>query len=290
MKKLISFGLLVFSFCFIVQIANAFTVPQYEGFLNDYTNTLTTEQKVQLNTELTEYEKKTGNELTVVIIDSLDDETVETAAEKIFNTWKIGKKKKDNGVLFLISLKDRKMRIEVGYGLEGDLTDLESNWILNDTVKPYFKKADYYTGIKAGTDKIIEALISSVSIVPEPEPEKTNWFGLLFFAFIGFQWLVSILARSKSWWLGGVVGGLIGILITIFVSANLLLLTPVLIILGLLLDYIVSKEYKKAGTTSWWAGGGYTQSNYHNSNDSNNDSFGGFGGGSSGGGGSSSDW
>ncbi len=287
MKKLISFGLLVFIFCCIIQIANAFTVPKFEGFVNDYTNTLTTEQKVQLTTELTEYEKKTGNELSIVIIDSLEDETIETAAEKIFNTWKIGKKKKDNGVLFLISLKDRKMRIEVGYGLEGDLTDLESNWILEDTVKPYFKTADYYTGIKAGTNKIIEALASSVSIVPEPEKEKTNWLSMFFFLFIGFQWLVSILARSKSWWLGGVLGGLLGILITIFVSSGFLLLTPVLIIAGLILDYIVSKEYKTFGHTAWWAGGGYN-SNFHSN--SSNDSFGGFGGGSSGGGGSSSDW
>jgi uncharacterized protein len=288
MKKLLSYLIL----CFSVSAAWAFTVPQYQGFVNDYAGTLTPEQGQELATQLTTYEKATGNEIALVIVKSLEEDTVENAAEQIFNTWKIGKNKKDNGVLFLIAPQEHKMRIEVGYGLEPDLTDLESRWILDETVKPYFKQSDYYGGIKAGLTKIQEALGSEASVVPagyteqsKPKKGRIHWDLILFGAFFGFQWLVSILARSKSWWLGGVLGGLAGILLTIFAGAGFLLLTPVLILAGLLLDYIVSKEYRRSGPTAWWAGG----SSWGGSS-SGGDSFGGFGGGSSGGGGSSSSW
>jgi uncharacterized protein len=288
MKRLTSFLLILFVF---ILPSFAFETPEYKGYVNDYTGTLSPEQSTELTTQITNFEKKSGNEIAVVLINSLEGDTVENVANQIFHTWKIGKKEKNNGILFLVALQDRKMRIEVGYGLEPELTDLESRWILDETVKPAFKENNYFEGIQSGLLKIQEAIQTPESqVVPatySAKPSKENPIGfLLFFFFFGFQWLVSILARTKSWWLGGVLGGVAGLVMTFLWGIAFLLAVPILAILGLILDYVVSKNYKSLGATAWWAGGGSSWGSGGN----DGDSFGGFGGGDSGGGGSSSSW
>jgi len=271
--------------------AKAYVSPgKPTGLVNDWTNVLTVEQKQQLETKLEQFKTDTGNEVAVAIISSLQDDTIENFAVDLFKEWGIGQKGKDNGVLILVAKDDRKMRIEVGYGLEGDLTDAQSSWIVNQTMKPAFANNDFYKGLNEATDKIISATQGEV-IPTDSQPSKSkgfNWefiFGLIVFGFI---WLASILGRSKSWWLGGVLGGVAGVIIGLFMGFLYFGVVAIAVLapLGLLFDFIVSKQYqtsKKSGVFPWWIGGG-------GFGGGSGGGFGGFGGGMSGGGGSSGDW
>lgn len=267
----------------------AYTNPgSPQGFVNDFGAMLAPAEITALEQKLETFKQQTGHELSVVTIPSLQGDTVENFAEKLFQDWGIGQKEADNGVLLLISRDDRELRIEVGYGLEGALTDAQSYWIIQNQIVPEFKAGNYAAGINAGVDKIIAATEGEVIPSDSGSSVKFNfdwiWFGL--FAFI---WLVSILARSKSWWAGGVVGGILGIIFSLMWGflyvgfAALVIFIP----FGLLLDYFVSKKYaasKVLGTRPpWWAGGGGFGSG-------GSGGFGGFGGGSSGGGGASGSW
>lgn len=271
--------------------ARAYVSPgKPSGLVNDFAGVLSVEQKQQLETKLEQFKTASGNEIAVVVINSLQDDTIENFAVDLFKEWGIGQKGKDNGVLILVAKEDKKMRIEVGYGLEGDLTDAQSSWIINQTMKPAFANNDFYQGLNEATDKIIGATKGEVipSESPAPTGKKVSIqfiFGLIVF---GFVWLASILGRSKSWWLGGVLGGIAGVVIGWFMGfmyfgiIAIVVLTP----LGLLFDFIVSKQYqagKKSGSLPWWIGGG-------GFGGGSGGGFGGFGGGSSGGGGASGDW
>lgn len=274
-------------------LALAFTVPEKPNtYVNDYAKILTVEETTALETKIESFERNTTNEIAVVTIESLEGDTVENVAQQIFTKWGIGKKDKNNGVLLLVAVSDRKTRIHTGYGVEGDLTDIGTSYIQRDIMTPAFRNEDYYGGINGAVDKMIEALGGS-NIVPEGYSEEKSglrWDYIFILGFIFLQWLVAILAKSKSWWAGGVVGAVIGVILmfvftlTIGIIA-LVVLTP----LGLLFDYLVSKAYKdaKSGgkTPPWFFGGGGFGGGSHGGG-----GFGGFGGGMSGGGGSSGRW
>ena len=284
-----------FIWSFIVPILLPLVVFAYvnpgklAGFVYDFAGVLKETERQQLETKLAAFEKNTGNEIAVVIIPSLSGDTIENFSVELFKEWGIGEKGKDNGILLLMARDDRNVRIEVGYGLEGFLTDAQSSWILKNIVVPAFRENNFYGGIDAAVDKIIAA--TQDEYVPgetsKSEGEQNfDWFFLLLFAPL---WLASLLSRSKSWWLGGVLGGVAGIIIGIikgFIYAGLLGI-GVLIPLGLIFDFLVSRAYGKAKTEGrqppWWIGG-------RGFGGSGRSGFGGFGGGSSGGGGSSSSW
>jgi len=267
----------------------AYTSPgSPTGHINDFANVLSADAKTSLEQTLSNYETQSGNQLAVAIIPELEDETIETFAEKLYQEWGIGKKGKDNGALFLVSVKDRKMRIEVGYGLEGDLTDIESKKILDNVVPPYFKASDYNSGVQAAVSAMIEAIGGELNVAPAKKSSASQFpYGNYFWIAIGlFMWLTSILARSRSWWLGGVIGGVVGAVIWIVWS--IIFTLPVLVVFGLLFDFIVSKKYKQAASTGnfhglWWMGGGKGPWD-------KGGGWGGFGGGRSGGGGASGGW
>ena len=107
--------------------------------------------------KLIDFEKQTSNQIVVYIIQSLGGEPIENVANEIARKNKIGKKDKNNGVLVLIAMKDRQMRIEVGYGLEGALTDAICSQIINKEMKPSFREGDYYEGINQAVNSIIAA-------------------------------------------------------------------------------------------------------------------------------------
>ncbi|OGY91932.1 MAG: hypothetical protein A3H70_02190 [Candidatus Komeilibacteria bacterium RIFCSPLOWO2_02_FULL_48_11] len=258
------------------------------GHINDFANVLSADAKSSLEELLSAYEQKSGHQLSVAIISELKDETIETYAEKLYQEWGIGQKGKDNGALFLVSVNDREMRIEVGYGLEGDLTDIEAKHLVSAVAPPYFRINDYDQGVRAGVVGMIQAIGGDINVLPEPKSETSQlpWGNYFWFAIFIFMWLTSILARSRSWWLGGVVGGVIGIIVWIAVSAWFW--TPILVLAGLIFDYFVSIKYKQASAAGnfaglWWLGGGKHPWD-------KGGGWGGFGGGSSGGGGASGRW
>jgi len=291
MKKIIIILLLFFA----SPVLAYYNPGQPSGFVNDYTGTFVAEQKSALENKISQFEKETSNEISVVLIPSLEEDTIENFAVKLFEDWKIGKKTNDNGVLILVAKDDRKMRIEVGYGLEGALTDAQSNWIINQVMQPAFRANDFYGGLDKAVDQIIAA--TKGEYVPSDSQKKSSSsgrgfdpFDVMWFGVFIFVWIASILGRSKSWWAGGIIGAVIGIVIGLIKGFLFFGVVAIgfLIPLGLLFDFIVSKKYqagKASGHIPWWIGGGRG-----GSGGGFGGRFGGFGGGFSGGGGSSGRW
>ncbi|MEQ1561084.1 MAG: TPM domain-containing protein, partial [Nitrospira sp.] len=224
----------LFSFLFFPALVLAFVVPaKPTGFVQDYAGMLSPAQINQLETKLEAFEKNSTNEIAVVTVPSLDGDTVENVAQDIFTKWGIGKAGKNNGVLLLVSLSDRKTRIHTGYGVEGDLTDIATSYIQSDVITPAFRSGDYYGGINSAVDKMIQAL-GGQNVVPENGSQtksNTNWEFVFWFVIVAFQVVLSALARSKSWWGGGVVGGVAGILIWHFFVSSVLVAIPSVVLL-----------------------------------------------------------
>jgi len=237
----------LFLLLFVPVYSIAFTVPEKPtGFVQDYAQILSFEQAQTLENKLEQFERGTTNEIAVVTIPSLDGDVIESVAQEIFTKWGIGKKDKNNGVLLLISLQDRKTRIHTGYGVEGDLTDVGTSYIQQDIIAPAFRGGDYYAGIDGAVDKIIFA-IGGNDIVPVEykndyrENPDGDWGAVFLFGFVLLQWLLIILARSKSWWLGGIIGGGIGGLIWYFALISLvpsIILFILFTLFGLGFDYV----------------------------------------------------
>lgn len=136
----------------------AFTFPQLTGRVVDEANILPAATRAAITTKLADLEDKSGIQLVVATVPSLQGSDIETFANQLFRTWKLGEAKKNNGLLFLIAPNDRKARIEVGYGLEGTMTDALSSVIMRTAIVPKFKAGDYAAGATAGVDAIIGAL------------------------------------------------------------------------------------------------------------------------------------
>lgn len=117
------------------------------NWINDYCGVLTTDQITILNTKISEFEKQTDIEITVAIVNTLEDKDIESFSNTLFKKWKIGKKDRDNGLLVVIAPNERQWRVEIGYGLEPYLTDYESFDIASKNFSPNFKLNDYFTGI-----------------------------------------------------------------------------------------------------------------------------------------------
>ncbi|MFZ3020005.1 MAG: TPM domain-containing protein [Minisyncoccia bacterium] len=276
----------------LVSFAYPKSFPNPTGFVTDTAEMLSVQDRQTLESELRNFSQSKGYEIALLTVPTLEGTTVEDYAVRIFEQWKIGDKKLDTGVLFLIARDDRQMRIEVGYGAEGVLTDAQSSQILNDLVRPLFKQGNYEEGIKQGL-KAIEQTLSG-----EPVQTATRSYNsyvnfdlhILFAIFIIVQILVSRMARTKSWWFGGVAGAVISSVIVLIYAFSLALIIKVVVVvlsalLGFIIDYFVSKHWndtpRGGGPNIWWLGGG---------RGGGGGGFGGFSGGSSGGGGSSSSW
>ncbi len=264
------------------------------GFVNDFAGVLSSADRALLENKLSGLEKSTGNEVSIVTISSLGSDTIENFAVNLYKDWGLGKKGVDNGALILVAIDDRQMRIEVGYGLEPTLTDITTSHIISDTITPFFKNGDYAGGLSTGVDQIIAVLNGEV--LSSSTSARSNGFSVdyLYFVLFGFVYLASVLGRSKSWWMGGVVGGIIGVVIG-FVYGFLytgIITIIILIPLGLLFDFLVSRTYEKHKTNNtvipWWIGGG--RGGGFGGGSFGGGGFGGFGGGMSGGGGSSGRW
>lgn len=273
----------VFSITLLVK--PVFAYPEPVGFVNDFADVLSPAFELDLEAKLASFSANTSLEVAVVTIQSLEEDTIENYAEKIFKEWGIGKKGEDNGVLFLTAISDRKMRIEVGYGVEGQLNDAKAGRIIRNVIAPEFKNQNYEAGIEKGTNEIIASLKSEVTSQTTTS-EKLPTFSIIpiiVFAAI-FSYLAAFLARSKSWWAGGVIGfitGLFASLVAAFIFAAI----------GLFLDYILSSNYKKLkkskkSTGFWPSRGGF----WTGGSSGSGGGFGGFSGGSSGGGGASGSW
>jgi len=270
-------------------VANAHEVPAYDGLVNDFANVLPDDRELILEQELTAYAEATaGAEIAVVTIQTLDGEPIENRTLEFFDAWGIGKKGRDNGVLLLISVEDRELRIHTGYGVEAALPDSVADRIIRDEMVPKLKDSDYMGAATAGVASIQKNLQGKApaptnnieSSLPIPELLQVGGFAIVLFV-MAMSYLAAFLGRTTSWWLGGVIGAVLGLL---FLGAAAMLLAGGV---GLLLDYILSKNYKRwnlEGKQTSWA---RTLGGFHSTSSSKGFSF---GGGRSGGGGASGKW
>lgn len=145
-------------------------VPPLTGHVTDQTGTLDAQQKATLEQALTEFEARKGSQLAVLMVASTAPEAIEQFSLRVAEQWKLGRKKVDDGVILVIAKDDRALRIEVGYGLEGALTDLTSKRIISEIILPKFKQQDFAGGISAGVGQIIRVIDGE----PLPEPSVRN--------------------------------------------------------------------------------------------------------------------
>ena len=262
------------------------------GYVTDFANIISDQTQAALENQLKDFSASTSIEIAVVTIKSLNGDSVENYANQLFREWGIGKKEYNNGILFLISPNDRKTRIEVGYGLEGAMPDIQAGYIIDNIIIPEFKNSNYEQGIILGTNAIIKVVSGEKFEVSDNiDFDGFSGFAEIGFVviFIAFQWLLSMLASTKSWWLGGVFGVGSAFALSYFWGLSEFPWTLVAILggFGLILDYLVSRSYrnylKKGGKKSAWNWG-------FGSGSGRGGSGGGFGGGGSGGGGASGSW
>src|SRR5471030_2311747 len=150
---LVSFGLAVF----------AANLPALTGRVVDQANIIPASARADLETKLSDLESKSGIQLVVATVASLEGQEIEPYANALFRSWGLGEKTKNNGVLLLVAPNERRVRIEVGYGLEGTLTDALSKVIIVNAITPRFKSGDFGGGIARGVDDIITALTTDSS-------------------------------------------------------------------------------------------------------------------------------
>ncbi|MCE5276704.1 MAG: TPM domain-containing protein [Planctomycetaceae bacterium] len=257
-----------------------------QGFVNDRAGVLTAEQRSALEQKLRGYaDGEPFVQIVVLTVETLGGEPVEDYAQKVFDTWKIGQKGKDNGVLLLIAVKDRKLRIHSGYGVEGKLTDGTAGDIIRYEITPAFKNNDYAAGINAGCEAIAKVLTGEFDASSRWQRDFDNLSEGRFFlgaivAMIGGGVAGLIWKKHK---IGGLLGlivaiGAIGLLIWSCIAAFFWLFAIIAFMKGLGAGGGRSGGFFGGSGGGWSSGGG------------GGGGFGGFGGGSSGGGGASGSW
>jgi uncharacterized protein len=159
----------------------------------------------QLENNLKAYEDSTSNQIAILIIQSLDGEVLEEYSLRVAEKWKLGQKGKDNGVLLLISVDDHKMRIEVGQGLEGVLTDALSNRIIRNEIAPAFRRGEFDAGVIAGIDGIIKGIGGEYSADDSSDLENMSLkekilFGLFIYGVLGIFTLICVFVYDGMGW------------------------------------------------------------------------------------------
>jgi len=181
-------------------------VPELWGIrVHDDAHILRQETVDQLEKELKTYEDSTSNQIAILIVQSLDGYVLEEYSLKVAEKWKLGKKGKDNGVLLLIAVDDHKMRLEVGQGLEGVLTDAQSNRIIRNEIAPEFRRNDYDAGVKAGIDGIVKAIAGEYTSSDHSDTNDLSFFQKVLFSaglilFISIFGFMALIFPGKAGW------------------------------------------------------------------------------------------
>lgn len=262
--------LFAFLFCLSLVTQAEVAVPNLTQRITDLTNTLSAEQLSHVEEILTTLEKTEGSQLAVLIVPTSKPESIEAFSLRVVEKWKLGRKGTDDGVLLLVAKDDRKIRIEVGYGLEGAITDLSAGRIIKEYITPEFRQGRFYNGILAGTGQVANL------IKGEPLPAPTTSQGSS--EFDG-ESMMPILVMGSSF-LSGFLAPLLGRILTVsmlaaggalliwFTTQSLFLAALTALFIG-----IFSSAFSAPRSSTYRDGGGH------------GGGFGGGGGFSSGGGG-----
>ncbi|UWU91611.1 YgcG family protein [Bradyrhizobium sp. CB1015] len=273
-------------------------VPQLTGRVVDQTGTLSSSDIATLTQKLRDFENRKGSQIAVLIVPTTQPETIEQFSIRVAEAWKIGRKKVDDGAILVVAKNDRHLRIEVGYGLEGVLTDVTSRRIIDEDITPRFRSGDFAAGISAGVDRMMRVIDGE----PLPSPSRSvNFahnlddlapvFAVALFASIGVGgFFRAILGRL----LGSLVTGGIIAAVTWLILGSAALAAAVGI-LGFIVGFIadlfsaITPGTGRSHGGSWSSGSSGGWSSGSSSSSDSDSSFSG-GGGSFGGGGASGSW
>ncbi|HEY1283998.1 MAG TPA: YgcG family protein [Steroidobacteraceae bacterium] len=280
-------------------------IPPLQARVTDLTGTLSDSQRATLEQKLAAFESRKGSQVAVLIVPTTEPEDIAQYSIRVVEQWKLGRrevngKRVDDGALLLVAKNDRRLRIEVGYGLEGVLTDATSNRIIRESVSPLFRQGDFYGGINAGVDQMLRVIDGEQ--LPEPDH---RWKGgtqpiagalpFLFFAvIIGATVLRRLFGRGGgSIATAGVTGALAWVLthvlpLAIFAGAIALVFS---LFTGLFANNWTSggRRYRGGGWGGGWGGGGWGGGGFGGGGGGGGGGFSG-GGGGFGGGGASGSW
>ncbi len=239
-------------------------VPDLSRRVTDLTGTLSAGQMAALDDKLAAFETRKGSQIALLIVPTTQPEDIAQFGIRVAGQWKVGRNKIDDGVILIVAKDDRKLRLEVGYGLEGAIPDAIAKRVIAETITPYFKAGDYYGGIDAGVQQLMQLIEGEP--LPAPSASKKGGddspFILLIVGGVVAGWLLSMLmSRPAAGGIAALGSGVVG--------AMLLGLTPVLLFIAVFVFVGVATGFRHGGGWSSGGGGG----------------FGGGGGGSWGGGG-----
>jgi uncharacterized protein len=280
-------AIFVLSLCWAFSAIADVAVPALTGRVVDQTATLSGSDIAALTQSLQSLEARKGSQVAVLIVPTTAPETIEQYSIRVAEAWKIGRKKIDDGALLVVAKDDRKLRIEVGYGLEGALNDATAKRIIDEVITPRFRSGDFSGGISAGVERII-GVIDGEKL---PAPQQRRDSGLLSdidpfnpFVLVAVFVLGAILRTTLGRLIGSVAtGGLVGVLAWLFFGSLVvsIIAAAIAFLFTMLGESIASSN---GGQRNWSGGGGSFSGSSSGS--------GGFsgGGGSFGGGGASGSW
>ncbi|MGZ8194618.1 MAG: TPM domain-containing protein [Methylosarcina sp.] len=265
---------MVFLLAFLTEAWSQIAVPDLSRRVTDLTATLSPTQMASLEQKLAAFETEKGSQIAVLLVATTLSEDIAQFGIRVADAWKIGRKNVDDGVILIVAKNDRKLRLEVGYGLEGVIPDAVAKRIIEETITPYFKQGDFAGGIDAGVNQLMQLIRGEPLPEPEPRPdyernENSFMFILVAGLFAGF-----ILSALMGRFSGGLLAGLGSA-----AAAATVLGTGFALVLGLMVFILILGGFTHRG--GGWSSGGYRSSGRR--------PWGG-GGGGFGGGGASGSW
>ena len=205
MRVTIALWLFVALFLCLPALGLAFSFPPLTGRVVDQAGIMTAQSRSELEAKLKNLEDKSGIQVVVATVKSLEGSDIETYANQLFRNWRLGEAKKNNGVLLLVAPNEHKVRIEVGYGLEGTLTDALSSVIISSAMVPRFKANDFSAGIERGVDGIISVLSGDTAdwqpkpnVRAEDPPPLSNGLFTILFVLIAIFVIWSLIRSARG--------------------------------------------------------------------------------------------
>ena len=278
-------SLLALLVCWAFAAAADVAVPPLSGRVVDQTGTLSADDISSLTQTLKDLEARKGSQVAVLIVPTTAPETIEQYSIRVAEAWKIGRKRIDDGALLVVAKDDRHLRIEVGYGLEGALTDVTSKRIIDEIIVPKFRSGDFAGGIAAGVARIVAVINGEPLPAPQQSwslPDKVgDAFPFIIFGVIALSgFLRMVLGRLLG---ATATGGIVGLVAWFMLGS--LALSLVAAAIAFVFTLFGGSFASSSGRTGWAGGGG----SFSGSSSSDSGGFSG-GGGSFGGGGASGSW
>ena len=282
MLPLVRYGFSIFLLLFFTAVRAEVEIPELSHRVTDLTATLSDQQAAALETSLAAFEAKKGSQIAVLIVPTTQPEDIAQFGIRVAEAWKIGRKNVDDGVILIVAKEDRKLRLEVGYGLEGVIPDAIAKRVISETITPLFKGGDFAGGIDAGVTQLMQLIEGET--LPEPYNMPGAQLDEGAFMFILLGGLIAGFILSAM--MGRVTGGMLAGLGSGAVAALFFGLSFAALLMAFIVFFIVGIRHTGGGGGWSSGGGGYGGGGFGGGGGS----WGGGGGGGFGGGGASGSW